>query len=289
MYGPMGKIFCVEFQRVPLKFHTKYLTHTLKDTIFIQRWNFKKLISVFEMSLRRNTVISNNLNFWLLISPGIGLKKNQDPTFSFRMASPYLFDFVFLTGKLFLSILNTYLRHRTAPIFTSGQLATSGAIWTCWGSTRTCNISHNRLRCCLLQPRDGCILFVTCTRSNVTCVSIGAAVDTIRATHSLWHRTAPIFTSGQLATSGAIWTCWGSTRTRNISYNRLRCCLLQPRDGCILFVTCTRSNVTCVSVGAAVDTIWATHSLHKQGEWNKLKYYNGITMADWNTSWGPFH
>ena len=29
----MGKIFCVEFQRYPLKFHTKYLTHTLKDTI----------------------------------------------------------------------------------------------------------------------------------------------------------------------------------------------------------------------------------------------------------------
>ena len=26
----MGKIFCVEFQRFPLKFHTKYLTHTLK-------------------------------------------------------------------------------------------------------------------------------------------------------------------------------------------------------------------------------------------------------------------
>ena len=32
----MGKIFCVEFQRYPLKFHTKYLTHTLKDMIFIQ-------------------------------------------------------------------------------------------------------------------------------------------------------------------------------------------------------------------------------------------------------------
>ena len=30
----MSKIFCVEFQRVPLKFHTKYLTHTLKDMIF---------------------------------------------------------------------------------------------------------------------------------------------------------------------------------------------------------------------------------------------------------------
>ena len=28
----MGKIFCVEFQRVPLKFRTKCLTHTLKDT-----------------------------------------------------------------------------------------------------------------------------------------------------------------------------------------------------------------------------------------------------------------
>ena len=36
----MGKIFCVEFQRYPLKFHTKYLTHTLKDMIFIQHWNF---------------------------------------------------------------------------------------------------------------------------------------------------------------------------------------------------------------------------------------------------------
>ena len=32
----MGKIFCVEFQRYPLKFHTKYLTHTLKDMNFIQ-------------------------------------------------------------------------------------------------------------------------------------------------------------------------------------------------------------------------------------------------------------
>ena len=37
----MCQIFCVEFQRYPLKFHTKYLTHTLKDMIFIQRWNFK--------------------------------------------------------------------------------------------------------------------------------------------------------------------------------------------------------------------------------------------------------
>ena len=37
----MGKIFCVEFQRVPLKFHTKYLTHTWKDVDFIHIWKFK--------------------------------------------------------------------------------------------------------------------------------------------------------------------------------------------------------------------------------------------------------
>ena len=37
----MGKIFCVEFQRVPFKFHTKYLTHTSKDMIFMQHWIFK--------------------------------------------------------------------------------------------------------------------------------------------------------------------------------------------------------------------------------------------------------
>ena len=40
-YQCMGKIFCVEFQRYPLKFHTKYLTHTLKYVYFIHRWKFK--------------------------------------------------------------------------------------------------------------------------------------------------------------------------------------------------------------------------------------------------------
>ena len=39
----MGKIFCVEFQRYPLKFHTKYLTHTLKDVDFIHRWKLRAL------------------------------------------------------------------------------------------------------------------------------------------------------------------------------------------------------------------------------------------------------
>ena len=37
----MGRIFCVKFQRVPLKFHTKYLTHTFKDVFFIQCWKFQ--------------------------------------------------------------------------------------------------------------------------------------------------------------------------------------------------------------------------------------------------------
>ena len=37
----MGQIFCVEYQSAPLKFHTNFLTHTLKDTIFIQWQKFK--------------------------------------------------------------------------------------------------------------------------------------------------------------------------------------------------------------------------------------------------------
>ena len=39
----MGKIFCVEFQRVPLKFHTKYLTHTLKDVDLLTYENLRAL------------------------------------------------------------------------------------------------------------------------------------------------------------------------------------------------------------------------------------------------------
>ena len=39
----MGKIFLVEFQRVPLKFHTKYFSHTLKDVYFIHRLNLRAL------------------------------------------------------------------------------------------------------------------------------------------------------------------------------------------------------------------------------------------------------
>ena len=32
----VGKLFCVEFQRHPLKFHTQYPTHTLRDVYFIR-------------------------------------------------------------------------------------------------------------------------------------------------------------------------------------------------------------------------------------------------------------
>ena len=39
----MGYISCVDFERATLKFHTNYLTHTLKYTIVIQSWNFKLL------------------------------------------------------------------------------------------------------------------------------------------------------------------------------------------------------------------------------------------------------
>ena len=37
----MGKTFCMKFHRNHLKFHIKHLTHALKETVFIQSWNFK--------------------------------------------------------------------------------------------------------------------------------------------------------------------------------------------------------------------------------------------------------
>ena len=36
----MGKIFCVKFQRYPLEFQTKYLTHTLNNAKFLQCFKF---------------------------------------------------------------------------------------------------------------------------------------------------------------------------------------------------------------------------------------------------------
>ena len=40
-FSMYGQGICVEFQRVPLKFHTKYFTHTLKDIFFAKHINFK--------------------------------------------------------------------------------------------------------------------------------------------------------------------------------------------------------------------------------------------------------
>ena len=37
----MGKIFCAE---LPSKFHIEYLTHTLRDVIFLQVWKFQELV-----------------------------------------------------------------------------------------------------------------------------------------------------------------------------------------------------------------------------------------------------
>ena len=49
----MGKIFCGEFQRYPLKLHTKYLSHTLTDMILynietLRALKFKSSYAVFE-------------------------------------------------------------------------------------------------------------------------------------------------------------------------------------------------------------------------------------------------
>ena len=56
----VGYIFCVKFQRVPLKFHTRYLTDILKDAIFfIQRW-FKssELLIIFRVTYNPNLIIT---------------------------------------------------------------------------------------------------------------------------------------------------------------------------------------------------------------------------------------
>ena len=46
----MVKIFCVEFQREPFKFHTKNLTHTLNEVHFIQRLRFSRRALRFKSS-----------------------------------------------------------------------------------------------------------------------------------------------------------------------------------------------------------------------------------------------
>ena len=62
----MGKMFCVEFQRVPLKFQTKYLTHTLKDTILIQCRKFKCSHSDFRTRMCLWNALSGMVKFKLV-------------------------------------------------------------------------------------------------------------------------------------------------------------------------------------------------------------------------------
>ena len=52
IFQRMGKIFCVEFQRVPLKFHTKYLTHTMRDEDFIHSWKLKSQANTWHFHLK---------------------------------------------------------------------------------------------------------------------------------------------------------------------------------------------------------------------------------------------
>ena len=59
-----------------LKFHTKYLTHTLKDTIFIQRLNFKSS----EVFLKRppdSSMTKQPMGKLLFMSIGLVVKLGQ--------------------------------------------------------------------------------------------------------------------------------------------------------------------------------------------------------------------
>ena len=66
----LGKIFCVDFQRVPLKFLSKYLIHTLKDVIFIQSWilRFLKFKSSYAF-LKRTRAIRRHIAGYNTLRP----------------------------------------------------------------------------------------------------------------------------------------------------------------------------------------------------------------------------
>ena len=77
----MGKIFCVEFQRYPLKFHTKHLTYTLKDMIFIQH-----LFSVFQITA---SLSARSRQLW-----------SRTRNFSYNFLQFYVYDVRFKAGGL---------------------------------------------------------------------------------------------------------------------------------------------------------------------------------------------
>ena len=69
----MCKIFCVEFQREPLKFYTKYLTYTLKDTIFNCDQAALQMVFYVRLSVRLS-VRPSVTPFWLCSHHSIIMK-----------------------------------------------------------------------------------------------------------------------------------------------------------------------------------------------------------------------
>ena len=69
----MGKIFCVEFQRSPLKFHIKYLTHALKDVHFIHRWKFKSWALRWPGNTKRQVISGKAIDLALLEDSGFSM------------------------------------------------------------------------------------------------------------------------------------------------------------------------------------------------------------------------
>ena len=56
----MGEIFWEEFQRYPLKFHIKYLTHTLKDALFAKKCRFMSS-QIYELVSHYSDVIMGTM------------------------------------------------------------------------------------------------------------------------------------------------------------------------------------------------------------------------------------
>ena len=77
----MGKILCVEFQRYPLKFHAKYLTHTLKDMYVIDRWKF---MSYYRKTFSISRTKSQSLNVTCILAQLSSLNPLK-PTVKLRM------------------------------------------------------------------------------------------------------------------------------------------------------------------------------------------------------------
>ena len=99
IFQGMGKIFCVEFQRAPLKFHTKYLTHTLKDVDCECFWNAPQCLC----PACRTTLIATR--FWVVMICRI-----------IKCLTVLEFSFILFDLCLFITIFNFILNY--VPIVT---------------------------------------------------------------------------------------------------------------------------------------------------------------------------